>query len=210
MSRLTIDGCYKTKARIFRDDPREVDLRWFLVPDGTPFLPCPTLWAGRPYRYEKTPPTEGPGELTQSRLKWDKGLPPAVPSAWIGSNDWFSNGVPISALGGPPPQVRPGVCTPVNQESCATGCDQAPLISAVWEMDYFPPIGPLTSQVLVKTEGCTFSSNCYLDCPVCPNGTAAAWFVDLVEPIPCFSSSVLTPIAPCAFSSCCASPFLEF
>lgn len=203
MAVLRQKGCYKTKARIFRDDPREVTIRWFIVPDGTPFLPVPHLWGGRPWRYDRTPPTIGPGELLQSPLVWDEGLPPAQPSDWIGADDWWANGIPIAALGGPVPLRRPGVCKTNKQAACGTGCDVCPLISPVWTMEYFDPVAGITPATLVKEPGCLFTSSCLKGLPQCPAGTARAWLVQVIEPISVLTEQVITNQQGSVFSSCC-------
>jgi hypothetical protein len=93
--------CYQTKARIFRDSNLECTIRWFPVPPATPFLPVPHLWGGRPWRYEPTPPTVGPGELLEYPISYDKGAAPEDWNPWLGSDDWWSNGAPVAALGNP-------------------------------------------------------------------------------------------------------------
>ena len=105
---------YRTKARIFRDNDLEVTLRWFKVPDGQPFLPTPHLWAGRPWRYDRTPPTRGPGELTQDHIRYSNGKPPTVCWNWLGSDDWWANGIPFADADSTP-QTRPGICQSVYE-----------------------------------------------------------------------------------------------
>jgi hypothetical protein len=196
---------YKTKARIFRDSDIECTIRWFQVPDGTPFLPVQHYWAGRPWRYDRTPPTIGVGELEQSPLVWDAGIPPANPSDWVGEDDWWMNGVPISALSGPPPLHRPGNCGPVTPSACMTKCPQCPIVSAVWAMEYFPPIGELTSDVLVKTgDPCDWSNQCYRLCDRCKKGTASAWSIEPESAIVGLGKGIIVAKQGCRFTNCCS------
>ena len=112
MARLPRYAFYRTRARIFRDSNLTVTLRWFEVPPDTPFLPVAHHWAGKMYLYDRTPPTVGVGELTQSESFFVDRHLPHQSFPWTGSDDWWANGVPISALQGPAAQQRPGLCPP--------------------------------------------------------------------------------------------------
>lgn len=113
MGMLRKDGCYRQRVRFFRDDPREITIRWFIVPDGTPSLPYPHLWGGVPWRYDRTPDTDGPGELTQYHQEWDPGRVPANPMPLIGKVDWWANGIPIDEIDDVP-DIQPGLCPRIS------------------------------------------------------------------------------------------------
>lgn len=196
--------CYKTKARLYRDSNREVTLKWFVVPDGTPFLPVPSLWGGRPWRYFQEGPTQGPGELIETPLRWSNGVAPDEPASWNGPDDWWANGAPIAALTGPVPPPRPGVCVPAPCMPGGTGCDECPLVSPVWVMDRNPfyPNNP-DQVVLAKRDECLWENDCTTTVVGCPTGTAAAWFVIMTTAIPGLTSGLIVQIKPSIFSSCC-------
>ena len=112
-----------------------------------------------------------------------QGRPPgrlAPSTGWIGSLRQWQEG---SILGVDPPLVWDGPfstgCRPPldpNAQACATGCDQAPITSAIWLMEGFAPFAGLVPTALVKREGCVWSSAC-VPAGGCPTGTAAAWQV---------------------------------
>jgi hypothetical protein len=192
---------YTTKATIFADDDTEVTLRWFRVPFGTPFLPVPHLWAGKPWRFDRTPPTLGPGELTQTPTRVVKGFPPVTPSQWLGADSWWEKGVPFAAIGGPV-QSRPGVCVPPLQGLCATGCESVEQLAIVWSMAPFPPFAGVSPQTLVQQTGCTFTSDATDDVIGCPEGTSRAWLVDLPVRVNGLTSQIITERDPHLYSSC--------
>jgi hypothetical protein len=202
MGSLRTKGFYKTKARIFRDSTQEVTLRWFRVPDGTPFFPKLHMWGGLPWRDDRFHPPKPLGELTPMKLTWDAGNPPVAASALLGSDDWWRNGVPIAAVGVGPDQVRPGICTPNQGPACVAGCGVAPLVSPVWEMDFFEVPG-LDPKILWNSGGCSFTSCCYSGSPQAPAGTSGVWLVSMLDPVPGLSETVVTAVQGSLWSSCC-------
>jgi hypothetical protein len=94
MSLLRKTGCYQTKVRLFRTLPREDTIRWFILPDGSPLFPGLHLFGGRPWRLNRGVPIQGPGEFADTRLIWDRGLPPVGPLEFRGEMDWFLHGIP--------------------------------------------------------------------------------------------------------------------
>lgn len=99
MGFLEPNRCYKVKARIFRDDPRECTIRWYTIPECSPVFPGWHRFGGRPWLYSKVPPTVGIGELKEAPLVYDKGFPPLRDNSFRGQLDWYRDGMPISALG---------------------------------------------------------------------------------------------------------------
>jgi hypothetical protein len=203
MAQLRPKQLYITRARIFRDSPIEYTLRWFTVPDGTPFHPDAHRWAGRPWRFMNDQPTKGPGELTLTPLTYTRDRPPLENLPLLGSPDWWSNGVPVSALIQGTDMVRPGVCPKPVCYVPADPCDQCPEMARLW---YIAPEGlpsGLSPMPLWQGTGCTFTTGCYQGCPVLDKPTAAVWYLEPETPIPTLSSAILFPIQPCGFSSCC-------
>lgn len=193
---------YTTKVRIFRDSNVEVTLRWFRVPFGTPFLPVPHYWACKLYRYDRTPPTNGIGELTQEVSKHGKGFPPNKISKWLGSDDWWKNGVPFAAVGGAV-QSRPGLCSPdCVQPICVTACSQGAEMPWLYMMDDFPTFAGIKPAPLVRQGDCTYSSNGVVT-PGCPEGTSTAWLIQPDTVIPGLDAGILFEYSPGIFTSCC-------
>jgi hypothetical protein len=203
MGRLRPKQLYITRARIFRDSPIEYTIRWFTVPDGTPFHPDAHRWAGRPWRYDPYQPTIGPGELTLTPLRYTPNFPPNENLPLLGSPDWWANGVPVSALETGTDMVRPGVCPPKSCYVPADPCDQCPEMPRVWRIDPRGLPAELKPELLWQGEGCTFTSGCYTGCPVLPRPTAAVWYLQPEVVIPTLSPAVLLPSQPCGFTSCC-------
>lgn len=100
MDYLAADGCYRTKVRIFQDDPRTYTLRWFVVPDCTPIFPGHHLFAAFPWKQIDHNWYNMPGEVEGAKRVWDRGLPPPQPNPFRGDLEWYRTGVPISALTG--------------------------------------------------------------------------------------------------------------
>jgi len=203
MAILPRNEAYFTQARIFRDNDTEVTIRWFSVPFGTPFLPVPHYWGGKPWRYDRTPPTDGLGELMQSQSKHDRGFPPNKIGDWLGSDDWWANGVPFAAVGSKP-QVRPGLCTPnCIQPICVTSCSSGAEMPWLYVMDPFPEFAGLKPGNLVRQNDCSYSSNGVIT-PSCPEGTSRAWLVELPTAIDGLDSAMLFEVTPGIFTSCCS------
>lgn len=99
MDTLRRDGCYRRKVRIFHDDPRTYTIRWFIVPDCTPPFPGYHIFGSGVWSDYRPLPSPNPGELLESPMIWDRGLPPAKPKPFRGKLEWYEKGVPISALG---------------------------------------------------------------------------------------------------------------
>lgn len=175
-------------------------IRWYRVPEGTPALPFPHRFLSTDYEGRILPVGRRVGLLGFDNLvepgqpgapvgmvhrsqKYNKGALPAgytPPTGWIGSLRQWQDG---SILGVDPPLVWDGPFTsgckaPLdpNAQACATGCDRAPLVSAIWLMEPFAPFGGLQPTALVKREGCDFASTC-VPGGQCAAGTAAAWQV---------------------------------
>jgi hypothetical protein len=98
MDLLRKNGCYKKRIRIYRDDPREYTVRWFIVPDTTPWFPTWHIFASGVWNGDHPTPSVGPGELEESPKHWDRGIPPPEPNPCVGLIDWYQHGVPIAAL----------------------------------------------------------------------------------------------------------------
>jgi hypothetical protein len=179
-----------------------VHLRWYRVPDDTPWLPVGYLWSGRPWHYDQTPPSVGPGELRGRYYEWANGIPPPWYLDWLGSDDWWASGIPSSDPN-LTPQVRPGVCQVRKTDACYTACDQCKTMSEVWWMDYMPPIRGLSQKVLYARDKCRFTSACADNVVGCKKGTAACWLVQPMQKIKGLSMQVMVARGRNRFSSCC-------
>jgi hypothetical protein len=200
MGQLRKKGFYRTRVRIYRDSDKEYELRWFRVPDGTPFLPYAHLWAGKPWRYCPSPVLEGPGEVDPTRYRYDWGLPPSRPSQLIGSADWWANGVPFGAAD---PEIRPGVCPNFGCAPPVGDCDQDQALSPVWTIGDCDLPPTLTAKSLWKRDGCCFTSGCAEFVKHTRKPPAGVWMVELECPIAGLDSSLVVARDPDLFSSCC-------
>ncbi len=91
------------------------------------------------------------------------------------------------------------------------GCDQCVAMASAWTMLPFTPFAGLGPHVLWPLAGCEFTSNCYLDCPECPEGAAAVWYVQVSDGDLPYGSEVMVPgQLPCEFTGCCPEPLKVF
>jgi len=95
---------YRRQARISLD-PRVplVTLRWFKVPDDTPWFPHRHLFASMNWFSDDILVNPGIGEISLSRT-WAPDEPPRPYAAkcFLGEKSWYVNGVPYDATISPP------------------------------------------------------------------------------------------------------------
>jgi hypothetical protein len=205
---VTVCGYFKLKAWANRADT--VRVRLYRVPLGTPALPIPhrffhPMWdnsisSGRDLSgLKRMSVTVEPGEpgypigLAGKPEKYYKGAAPAgwrPPTHYIGTPEQWLEG---SVFGVDEPLVWRGgfsedckrLCGPDQDTipvgfACGEGCTECPLVSELWCVSDFEAFANLDEAIVVKREGCVFSTECVVT-EKCPKGTAAAWVVDVDE-----------------------------
>jgi hypothetical protein len=93
-------SAYRTKARFFRNDPREIDIRWYRCKPNAQVVERHSFWS-RNWLRDKDTITQL-GEVAFADRSWDRGNPPlgAAGVSRCGTDDEFSNGLvfPPAAL----------------------------------------------------------------------------------------------------------------
>lgn len=82
------------------DPDTKIWVRWFVVPDCTPFLPflsafSEVVWDPTDYEWGQF---TGVGPVGFVPRVWDPGLPPVPPQPFAGEPDWFRFGIPANKL----------------------------------------------------------------------------------------------------------------
>jgi hypothetical protein len=93
MAVASLRSCYETDCRFFRDDPRPSRIRWFFVPEDTPYLPFGTIFDSN----EWLDVPEGDielGEVPGAPRTWADGTPPFPVSGLrpCGTAEQFASG----------------------------------------------------------------------------------------------------------------------
>ncbi len=100
-----INGSYTRAARISLD-PRVplVHLRWYKVPANTPWFPHKNLFASMDWFPDEFLINPGIGEISLEK-QWvpDEAPRPYSHGCFLGRPEWYTEGVPFSALNGPVP-----------------------------------------------------------------------------------------------------------
>jgi hypothetical protein len=89
-----------------------IPVRWYFVPDDTPFLPFPHLFGSNNYQTQGIIDL-GPGERWDSPRFYSKGAPPGplLPTTeFCGPLDWWANGVPSTAPSLPTNTLGQALC----------------------------------------------------------------------------------------------------
>lgn len=90
-------SCYETEVQFYSNDPRTATIRWYFVPEGTPYLPYPTVFSSRVWDEDHLG-WDGVGEVYGAIRTYDKGgSPPLVAQAGqlpCGSPQQWAQGQP--------------------------------------------------------------------------------------------------------------------
>jgi hypothetical protein len=100
MGILRQTGCFRTKFRVCLNPVREIWVRWYVVPDCTPFFPYSSVfhegvWENTHADYGQY---DGIGPIGFFPRKWDPGLPPPSPSDFAGEPEWYVTGIPANLV----------------------------------------------------------------------------------------------------------------
>jgi hypothetical protein len=206
MDLLSPLGCYRTRARIFKDSDNLLWLRWFWVPTATPFLPSPHSFISRVWETEKDVNWLGIGEHNWRERVRDRGLPPLGDNRVAGSPEDFLEG----QLLGDTLTQDPSECCGPNDDSdlaCYTGSPACPVMPRLWEL--IVPLDPDTgpeSVYLTPEVGSRFSNAGWDHCSKCPC-MPKVWYVEYDGPCNVPGPQWMIARDKCVFSSCTpASP----
>jgi hypothetical protein len=100
---------YTARVRPFRDADTTVVVRWYYCAPGAKVFPGTHLFGSQVWREVADEPPDGAGELFGPK-PFDRGWNPGyVGQCHVGPDDWYSGGVPVAAVTGPPPPL-PACC----------------------------------------------------------------------------------------------------
>ena len=100
MDLLREKGCFRSLLRVCANPVRDIWVRWFTLPENTPYLPFPTVFGSGIWQWSKgVYEGDSCGWILGAPKVWDKGLPPPIPDPYAaGDPSWWVYGIPASQL----------------------------------------------------------------------------------------------------------------